>query len=156
MSGKDVIIEQLGKKEAEIQSLEAKLRSAKIYAQALQDVLNVLNRGTGTSGADTVLKPKSSVALAREEILRAGQPLHISALLAAAGKGITKEGRASLGGSLAAYVRRGEIFTRTGPNTFGLIEMGHTPEQEDHIPEPPEGFGGTFQPSTELDEEIPF
>ena len=44
--------------------------------------------------------------------------------------------------SLAAYVRKGEIFTRSGPNTFGLIELGHVNENKanpEH--EPPAGFG---------------
>jgi hypothetical protein len=31
---------------------------------------------------------------------------------------------------LAAYVRRGEIFTRPSPNTFGLLELGHDNEAD--------------------------
>jgi hypothetical protein len=39
-------------------------------------------------------------------------------------------------------VRKGEIFTRPSPNTFGLIELGHDNE-DDANPEsePPVNFG---------------
>jgi hypothetical protein len=62
--------------------------------------------------------------------LRHGDPVHITTLLAEIGLEINRDTRASLAGSLAGYVRRGEIFTRPAPNTFGLIELGHTPNRE--------------------------
>jgi hypothetical protein len=36
--------------------------------------------------------------------------------------------RSALSGSIAAYVRKGEIFTRPAPNTFGLLELGNSVE----------------------------
>lgn len=164
MSERDVIRDRLRKKEQEIQALEDKLRAARIYVQALQDILKVVDKGAGTASAETVLRPGSSVSRARDVILAAGKPVHINDLLEALGKDGTREGRASLTSSLAAYVRREEIFTRPAPNTFGLIELGHS-EVAVEEPEPPKGFGqgGGFggkppwgQDADDLDDEIPF
>jgi hypothetical protein len=156
MSEKSIILEKLQKKEVEIQGLEDKLKAAKIYVQALQDVLNALGRDSGESAMDAALRPGSSVATARDVILKSGQPMHISDLLAALGKAVTKEGRASLASSLAAYVRRGEIFTRPAPNTFGLVELGHTHQSSGEQPHPPVGFGESNSSIVDMDDEIPF
>ena len=140
MSERAIILARLEKKEAEIQMLEEKTRSARVYAQALKDVLAAVD---GTEKVDVtsdlVLRPGSSVAVARTAILAAGRPLHIGDLTRGMGKDGGKENRASLTSSLSAYVRKKEIFTRTAPNTFGLIELGH---DVDLLPqEPPEDFG---------------
>jgi len=49
--------------------------------------------------------------------------MHVMDILKAMGREPTRESRASLSSSLAAYVRRGEVFTRSKPNTFGLAEF---------------------------------
>jgi hypothetical protein len=153
MSESSVILDKIRRKEAEIQGLEDKLKVARIYLQALQDVLGAVERGAGAAGADSALRVGSSVAQAREAILRAGKPVHISDLLVALGKVVTKETRASLASSLAAFVRRREVFTRPAPNTFGLVELGHLSEDDPTSPEPPLSFG---KPPTDGDTEIPF
>lgn len=168
MSEREIIRDRLRKKEQEIQSLEERLRTARIYVAALHDILKVVDRGSGSPNPETVLRPGSSVSQARDVILAAGKPVHISDLLEALGKAGTREGRASLTSSLAAYVRREDIFTRPAPNTFGLIELGHS-EPVAEEPEPPKGFGQTggfgtrtaTKPPWEVteddaDEEIPF
>jgi hypothetical protein len=155
MSDRLVIIERLQKKEAEIQSLEEKIRAARIYVQALQDVLNVLEKDGATSTADTGPRRGSAVTQAREIISKSGKPVHINELLNALGKLNTRENRASLTSALAAYVRRGEIFTRPAPNTFGLIELGHTERDDAPQDELPSDFGRA-QPATSMDDEIPF
>lgn len=135
------------KKEAEIQSLESQLSAAKAYLQALQDVLKVLPRKQGGAQAgSTLLRPGSMVALAKGAILRHGGPMHISQLLREIGKEATREDRASLSGSLSAYVRKGEIFTRPAPNQFGLVELGGN-ETASSAAEPPEGFGEVSEPA---------
>jgi len=154
MSESGVIQDRIRKKETEIQTLEDRLRAAKIYLQALQDVLAAVKRDVGPPSADA-LRIGSSVAQAREAILRAGKPVHISDLLATLGKGVTKETRASLASSLAAYVRKGEVFTRPAPNTFGLVELGHPAEPELAVAEPPPDFGRAKAPA-EDGTEIPF
>lgn len=80
----------------------------------------------------------------------------------------------SLASSLAAYVRKGEIFTRPAPNTFGLVELGHKTIIEEEAG-PPAGFGQITpkvaptpppsaaasaqkpqQPEEPIDDDIPF
>jgi len=139
-------MERIRKKEAEIQTLEEKLKAAKVYVQALNDVLGLLEPGdthiTACSDASS-LRPRSAMALAREAIIRAGRPMHVDELLKASGKELTREARTSLGSALSSYVRRGEIFTRPATSTFGLREMRHFPEHEPSLlAEPPPGFGG--------------
>jgi hypothetical protein len=106
------------------------------------------------------LRSGSTVSQARDVILKAGGPVHITDLLAGVGKEDNRDNRASLTSSLAAYVRRGEIFTRPAPNTYGLTELGHESAREPE-PSPPETFGGFSAGRREsfavdLDDEIPF
>lgn len=161
MSERAKIKERLRKKEIEIQTLDEKIRSARIYVQALNDVLKMLDNDPDDSSPETVLRPGSAVAQARDVILRIGKPVHINDLLEELGKEASREGRASLTSSLAAYVRRGEIFTRPAPNTFGLLELGHHSDDSDS-PTPPAGFGRStaLSPresfSADVDDDIPF
>ena len=159
MSERKVIEDKLRKKEQEIQSLEEKIRTAKVYVQALQDVLRSLGGGGSTPSGEgeSAMKPGSAVARAREFILNRGIPLHINQLVELLGKGVTRESRASLTSSIAAYVRRGEVFTRPAPNTFGLIELGHTmmPSSEP-AQEPPQGFGKVVESRRIDDDDVPF
>jgi hypothetical protein len=138
MEDRKRIEDRLRKKEHEVEVLEERLKTARVYVQALQDVLKLLDRDSETSAA-SVLKAGSAVAQARDIILGKGEPVHITAILEAMGKDASRETRASLTSSLAAYVRRHEIFTRPAPNTFGLEELGHVTEDEQD--EPPAGFG---------------
>lgn len=162
MDERSVVADRLQKNMQEVQSLEEKLRTAKIYVQALQDVMKAL--GAPTVGMETkterILRAGSSVSQARDVILKAARPVHIAKLLAGIGKEDTRDIRASLTSSLAAYVRRGEIFTRPAPNTYGLTELGHESITEPE-PEPPDDFGGYASGPREkfaadMDDEIPF
>lgn len=151
MSERAIIEDRIRRKEAEVQSLERKLEVARVYVQALSDVLREIDRSSGaTDTHETALRRGSSVALAREVILKAGAPVHIDELLARLGREVSRETKASLTGSLAAYVRREEIFTRPAPSTFGLIELGHS-AVEGEPDEVPAGFG-----KDAVDDEIPF
>jgi hypothetical protein len=143
MNERRKIEERLRKKEEEIRALEAQIRDARIYVQALQDVLKLLPRGPERSMTSSALRSGSGVAKARECILSKGEPAHILELLRALGKEPTREAKASLAGSLAAYVRKGEVFTRPGPNIFGLIELRHENKTENDLDsdEPPPEFG---------------
>lgn len=111
--------------------------SAAAYIQAMQDMLKSLPRDPSDARSpDQVLRHGSAMAQAREAIQKAGKPLHITDILRAIGRPVDKETRLSIGGSIANYVRRGEIFTRTAPNTFGLTGMNYDTPQE-----PPADFG---------------
>ena len=138
------------KKEKEIQELEESIREAKVYLQALQDVLKKFPRETPEESAAS-LRPGSMVALARDNILVAKRALHVDEMLRMQGKELTRDNRTALGGSLSAYVRKGSIFTRPGPNTFGLVELE---PRGTGTEEPPDDFGRD-EPTKEKDD-IPF
>ena len=143
MSEREVIQVKIRKKEHEIQALEEKLKTARVYLQALQDISKAFSKDQ-IPITESVLREGSSVAQARELILRMGNPIHINDILDGLGRGLTRESRASLTSSIAAYVRRGEIFTRSAPNTFGLLELGHeTSSDSAPLSEPPDEFGST-------------
>jgi predicted RNase H-like nuclease (RuvC/YqgF family) len=127
------------RKEQEIQQLEERVQEAKIYLQALRDVLKKFPKDVTVdeSSAAKNLRPGSMVAQARDLILQFGKPLHVDEMLTAQGKTLTRDNRTALGGSLSAYVRKGQIFTRVGPNTFGLTELAKSNAGS----EPPEDFG---------------
>lgn len=142
MSEKTRIEERLRKKELEIKGLEEKIKEARVYMQALRDILKMMDKAEEAQNSpESTLKPGSMVAQARDAIIQHGRPIHIDELLEFIGIDVTRESKASLAGSLAAYVRRQEIFTRPAPSTFGLVELGHTTDESDDLPEPPEGFG---------------
>lgn len=48
--------------------------------------------------------------------------MHVNDILTRIGKAPDKASRVSVAGTLASYVRSGQIFTRPAPNTFGLVE----------------------------------
>ncbi len=153
MSERKKIEERLRKKEMEVSTLEEKIKTSKVYVQALRDILKMLGSEDEPDGdAEATLRSGSAVDQARRVILDRREPTHIDEILAALGKDATREAKASLTSSLAAYVRRREIFTRPAPNTFGLSELGHGPSDDPAV-EPPVNFGAS--PQTD-DDEIPF
>jgi hypothetical protein len=164
MKFRDDLLKRIEKKELEIRDLEKQLAAANAYLQALQETIRILPKepfGSSASPAQ-VLRPGSAVAKAREAILKAGKPLHITELLKSLGRPVDKNSRVSLSGSLSGYVKRNEIFTRPAPNTFGLIELNHSEMPED---EPPEDFGSLPEdeqetpeaPTTGItDDDVPF
>jgi hypothetical protein len=155
MSERRRIEDRIRKKEQEIQGLEEEIKAARIYVQALQDVLRMFPRDQReTDSSPTTLRAGSGVAQAREAILREGKPLHISVLLQKVGKEPTREARISLSGSLAAYVRKGEMFSRPAPNTFGLIELGHASDPLAN--DPPENFGSEVTDEETDGKKLPF
>ena len=62
--------------------------------------------------------------------------MHIEEILKGMGKEVNRNSKGGLGGSIGMYVRKGIVFTRPGPNIFGLVEF-ETPS----IEEPPPDFG---------------
>lgn len=153
MSERAIIEDRIKRKLAEIQSLERKIESARTYLQALSDVLRAIDKaGDGESSQETIMRKGSAVARAREFILEAGVPVHIDDLLTQLGREVTREAKSSLTSSIAAYVRRQEIFTRPAPNTFGLIELGHHKLENNDSSSPPDNFGEL----DDISDEIPF
>lgn len=146
------ILDRIKRKQAEIQDLENQAREGRAYVQALYDVLKMMPRDTQSASGSEILRPGSAAAKARDLILAAGAPVHVSDLLKQMGKEVSRETRSSLSGTLAAYVRKGEIFTRPGPNLFGLVEMNGQPDARENVQaEMPANFG-----DFDSDDDIPF
>jgi|HubBroStandDraft_3_1064219.scaffolds.fasta_scaffold196337_2 hypothetical protein len=113
------------KKEQELARLESDAAHIRAYLEGLNDALKALPKevANGSVERQHVLRPNSALAKAREALMRAKQPLYIDDLLLAVGKDIKPENRISLAGTLSSYVRNGKVFTKTAPNTFGLVEF---------------------------------
>lgn len=139
MSLRQKLERKLKEKQQEIQELEDALHAARAYVQAMQDTLKIVQKegDVGTIESDVedqvVLKAGSSVEAAVKVLRENGSAMQIMDLLKAMGREQTPENRASLVSSLASYVRRGTIFTRPAPNTYGLVEWG--------TEGPPDDFG---------------
>ena len=142
MGFREDILKKIERKQAEQleqeRAFERERAASLAYLQALQDMLKSLPREPTEIGADKIFRQGSAMARTRELILAAKRPLHIGEILTALGKTNDHNARASISGALGAYVRRGEVFTRPRPNTFGLDELGHH-ESADELP--PEDFG---------------
>jgi hypothetical protein len=123
------IEKKIEKKREEMRALELALREGGSYIQALVDTLKMLPKEQAT-GTEHTLRAGSEIAKARDAIKKAGKPLYIGEILKAIGRPNDKKNRLSLSGSIAHYVRRGDIFSRTAPNTYGLNEF-ETQENDD-------------------------
>ena len=154
---------RIEKKRIEVATLEEKLKETEIYLRALEDTLKLLPHEEGessdvTSVTTSVMREGTRIARAREILQKSGHPMHISELLTAMSLPIDNNTRAALSGSLGSYVRKGEVFTRPAPNTFGLVDMetGGGPRDA-----PPPDFGLEEPPSPEdvqlgQDPDVPF
>lgn len=138
MTDRHLIENRLRHKELEIQHLEARLREAKGYARALRELLGL-----------EPASDRSMVEEARDIIRDKGHSVHITELLRVMGKEVTRENRVSLTGALSAYVRRGDIFAKVGPNQFTLIELKHHKNPKISKGQPPDNFG-ELEPTTEV------
>ncbi|MFQ5754241.1 MAG: hypothetical protein ACE5HI_19820 [bacterium] len=135
MSTKKKIQSKIEKKKEEILEYQAKIREAEASIQAFQEVLRVLPRENGIGGETLTIRSSSLAGKARNALRKKGFPMHINKIME--DTGIPKNKRQSLSGTLSHYVRKGEIFTRPEPGTFGLVEFGEKSNSE----EPPENFG---------------
>ena len=126
------------RKQAEIRELEVRIREAQSYLQALQDSSKLLPKDVETIGvpsSEFSLRPGTSLAKIRDIIKETGSPMHINEILERLGKTVDNQNRVSLVGTLGSYSRKGRVFSRTAPNTFGLLELGHSEAVGDELPE---------------------
>jgi hypothetical protein len=140
MSIRSQIEKKIENKRQEITEFEAKVREANAFLQGLQEALKILpreEREEEERSPEQILRSGSHMAKARDYLRRVGRPMHITEILKNIGLDVTKNNRVSLSGSLGSYARRELIFTHTGPNAFGLIELGSSHSEE----EPPDDFG---------------
>jgi hypothetical protein len=130
MGLREEIQKKIEKKQQEMDFLIEQAHECEIYIASLQDVLKMLPRDA-EGGKDIVLRPGSLISKARDVLRKEQKSMHVTDLLAALGKPNTAKARLALSGSLAAYVRRDEVFTRPEPNTFGLKEFQQATNAEE-------------------------
>lgn len=111
---------RIEKKRLEIAELKQQIGTAETYLGALLDMAKLLPKD---GDKDVVLRSGSDLAKAKDFIKTKGQPQHVDEILKGIGKESNKSNKISLSGSLGSYVRKGIIFTKPAPNTFGLIEF---------------------------------
>lgn len=120
----------------EIRALELKRSGSKAYIQGLQDILPKAQKDEGTNGEPKTggFRSGSAPELVKLLLKKTGKPLHINQILEGIGKPVEKQQRLSLVSTLSRYAREGNVFKKTAPNTFSLIEFDSTDEL-------PAGFG---------------
>lgn len=121
---------------------ELQLAKDKAYLEGLLDSLKLFP-ADGTTSVAATLRENSELAKAREILRTAGKPLHVDELLKRLGKEASRNTKGALAGSLGSYAKKGSIFTKTAPNTFGLVEF----ESSSAVEEPPEDFGTGDKPT---------
>ena len=134
MALREELQRRIEKKQSEIREHEEAIRQAQAYIQGLVDTLKLIPKEDEFGSPDISLRHGSNVAKAREVLRSAGRPLHISEILKAMGQPADKKHRLALAGSIAAYARKDQVFKKTDPNTFGLIEFGATGEDINQAP----------------------
>lgn len=127
--------DKIKRKEQEIQDYLTKINEAKSYIQAIQEAIKLIPKNVTDESSESKIRPGSTIGKTLALLKKAGKPMHMDEILVAIGKTNSKKDKMALGGSLGWYVRRHEVFTRTAPNTFGLID------KENGIEEPPDDFG---------------
>jgi len=124
MSGRQEIEKRIEKKRAEVAELEARVREERAFLAGLQESLRFFTKEDfGEPPAEPNLRPGTDLYKTREYLQKLGHSAYIPDILKGIGKEVTKENRVSLSGNLSWYVRKGLIFTRPKPNTFGLISL---------------------------------
>lgn len=121
MGLKKELEKRIEKKRLEIAELKKQAELSEMYLQAMLDTYKLVPKDED-SGESILKSPKAGTELAKAylAIKTAGKPLHITDILKFMEKPPTQQNKTSLTGSLGAYVRRGDTFTRPAPNTFGL------------------------------------
>lgn len=134
MSVRREIERRIERKREEIEELEKSMGQATAYIQALQETLKLLPKdGDSATSPPRTLRKGSEMEKVRNLLRKAGKPIYIVDILKGIGKEPTKENRNGIAGSLGSYARRGDIFTKPEPGTFGLVEFSNQ--------EPPADFG---------------
>src|SRR5580698_6206937 len=127
MGAREKLEKRIEEKQNEVWHLRRQIRDAEVFIQALEEAVGLLPKEPADDGPIT-LRPGTNVDKARLALIAKGSPMHITELLKALGKPDDNDGRAALSGSISAYVRKNQIFTRPAPNTFSLIEFPPPPK----------------------------
>ena len=144
---------KIRKSKERIEETRTQLVQMEAYTRGLEEALRMIPKDENGARGD-VIRQGSAMDKTRDLLVQAGRPMHITEIVVGIGKENTKPNRVSLSGSIGNYVRRAEVFSRTGPNTFGLLGQDYVEDEEppEELEEPPgeseelpEDFGGISQ-----------
>lgn len=138
MNVRKKIEDKIRKQKEKIDEIRLNLMKEEAYLSGLQATVTLMPKENGR----TELRAGTLVADARDYLRKVGKPLHVSKILEGIGKEVTRDSKVSMSGSIAAYVRKNQFFTRIAPNVFGLKEF--------------EGKAAEISDVEVSDEEIPF
>jgi hypothetical protein len=131
MSARQKIEGLIEKKRQENAELQRQIEKNDTYIQGLLDSLRFLPKETnGEVKPESNLRPGSDVYKAREFLRQLGRPAYVMDIIKGIGKEENTANRVSLSGTMSWWVRKGQIFTRPKPNTFGLVEFESTSTDE--------------------------
>lgn len=119
---------RIARERKRVAELRSEIIRREAFIQGLEAALSMLSTDKRVAEYPDVgeaLRSGSDVSKAQQLLSVARRPLHISEILTGIGKYDTKQNRASLGGSLARYARKGEVFQRgPRPNEFAAMLDG--------------------------------
>jgi hypothetical protein len=121
--------QELAALEQESAAIERQKTVIQSFIQGMEEAMRLAERSSPASAAaradsSRALRKGSMPARAYPVLKTAGRELYLTDLLAAMGLPLIPKNKRGLAGSLSAYARRGDTFTRPKPNTFGLVEWG--------------------------------
>lgn len=152
MGAREKLENRIEQKRRELAKLKGEMRDTEVFIAALEEVLGLLPKENAFESA-MALRPGTNVDKARIALAAKGRPMHVSELLLALSKSDDNDSRAALSGSISAYVRKNQIFTRPAPNTFGLIEFSARSAATQRSSTPPANFGSDAMVQPEAVEE---
>jgi hypothetical protein len=110
------------KKRAEISGWQAMIRASEAHIEGMQEVLKILPLDHEEATAE--LRAGSDMDKVRNILRQAGKPMHVDEIRGKITDRQWTTGEANgLAGSLNTYAKKGRVFTKTAPKTFGLIEF---------------------------------
>lgn len=119
----------VAEKELELARLEAEAAAARAYIDSLRAASDLSGHAEDPGVQD------DPVIQIRRLMVAAGEPLYIDDVLHGLGMPLNRDTRTGIRQLLLPWVRRGEIFTRPRPSTFGLVEWCHESLSLEAVPE---------------------
>jgi hypothetical protein len=128
MSSRKKIEKMMEEKRSEVEHYKIKIKEAEIYIQALQDTLRFLPRvELDAEAASEINLQEGSYAQKIYELLKKeNSPLHIRQIMNKLQIPFNNKTRSSVVGSLGPYIRSGRVFVKTAPNTFWLMGIPYS------------------------------
>ena len=123
MPARTTIEKRIVKERQKIAELQLEIERSEAFVRGLQEALQILPKEKlgDYSKTRVQLRAGSDMGKAQKLISGAGRAMHLDEIIEGIGKTVTDQNRLSISGSLNKYVRKKAVFTRSAPNTFGLI-----------------------------------